>query len=144
MKEIEKVLMVVAEGLKAMALGINSIAERVNEIVKEPAPPVKKAPAAAKAAKPATRKKRATKTSRPAASGKAAAKPARKKKAKGGTKVTAIETVFRMFADSEDGIDTAAIIKATGFNAKKVANLLYKLTNQERIVRVGRGRYKAA
>ena len=141
MKEIEKVLVAVAEGLKAMALGINTIAEKVVEIAKAPDSAVKPKPAPAKAA---TRKKSGAKEVRPTGSGKAAAKPVQKNKTKGQTKTTAIDTVFQMFENAEDGIDTATIIQVTGFNAKKVANLLYKLKQQEKIVRVDRGRYKGA
>ena len=91
-------------------------------------PPIAKAvkPATAKAAKPATAK---------------AAKPAIAKAAK---PATAMDTVLNIIGSSKTGINAAAIKNISGYEPKKVTNIIYKLKKQGKIKAVKKGVYLKA
>jgi len=138
----------------------------------KPAPKAKKAtpkkPAkkkAAAAAKPAKAKKTAGKTTRKAASGrktektprkkpekaprKAATQPvARKPRSSGKAavqngKATAIDTVAAVIAEHPKGVGVAGIRKATGFDDRKIYNIVHQLKEKGRIRSAGWGKYAA-
>jgi len=98
---------------------------------------------APKAAKPKAVKAKAAKA-KPVkkAVKKAAAKPKAKTTAKKAD--TAIATAFTLISRSKKGIDTATLMAKTGFNKKKVANLVFKLKQQGKIKSVGKGVYLKA
>ena len=130
MKEIQSVLKIVSDGLKMIAQGIEAISGKVDEIAKTQAaakPKAKKpAPAAAKSKK----------------AGKAPAKKAAKAPAKKAAAApTAGETVFNIISESEQGVDTATIMKKTGYDRKKVANMVYRLSKQGKIKSLQKGVY---
>ena len=83
-------------------------------------------PATAKAAKPATAK---------------AAKPAIAKAAK---PATAMDTVLNIIGSSKTGINAAAIKNISGYEPKKVTNIIYKLKKQGKIKAVKKGVYLKA
>ncbi len=58
------------------------------------------------------------------------AKPAKKRAPKTAKKVTAADTVLGFIKKSKKGIDTATLIKKTGFNQKKIHNIIFKLKKQ--------------
>lgn len=126
MKELEVFLKTVVDGMKGMAQGIEALAEKLDTITKarmdEKAKPVKKAPAKKVAAKKAPAKKVVEKA--------AAKKPA-----------TAVDTVLKVINRSKKGVDTAAIMKKTGFSQKKIHNVIYKLKKQGKVKSVGKGVY---
>lgn len=71
--------------------------------------------------------------------------PAKKTPEKGGpVKMTAADRVLKIINRSEKGIDAAALVKKTGFNAKKIQNILYRAHKQGKIKRAGKGIYVGA
>lgn len=123
MKDLQKLLEGVADGLKSLSKGIDDVAGKLDALVKAQATGAKKA-----APKPA---KKATKP----AKAKKAAKPAKKKT------VTAADTVFAIIKRSKKGIGIAGIKKKTDFNDKKIHNIIYKLKKQEKIQSISKGVY---
>ena len=62
-----------------------------------------------------------------------AAKPKSVKKAPTKKPVTAVDTVLATINRSKKGVNTASIMEKTGFDRKKVANILFKLKKQGKI-----------
>jgi septal ring factor EnvC (AmiA/AmiB activator) len=79
---------------------------------------------------------------------KAKAKPARKARAKKApakkTKVTDTDRVLNIIKRSKKGVGVPTLIKKTGFDDKKVRNIINRTLNQGKIKRVGRGVYVGA
>ena len=122
MTELDTLIKTVAEGLKSMAQGVEKLAEKVEGIGKS----LSKEKAKAKRKAPAKPKnKAAVKAVRPAAK-----KP-----------VTATDTVLGVIKRSKKGVDTATIMEKTGYDRKKVANIVLRLRKQGKIKSVGRGVY---
>ena len=68
--------------------------------------------------------------------------PARKKNiAKGHTRVTDKDKVLRIIKRSPRGIDVARLKTKSGFEDKKVRNIVFRLTKEGAIKRIGRGVY---
>ena len=63
--------------------------------------------------------------------------PAKKKSAK----VTATDQVLKIINRSKKGIDTATLIRKTGFDQKKVRNILQRTFKQGKIKRAAKGIY---
>jgi hypothetical protein len=125
MKEIDVALKAVVEGLKMLAQGVEKIAEKLEDSVPNKQPTAK--PARKAATKP---KKTANK--------KTISKKAPLKKA---VKVTAADTVLAIIKRSKKGIDSASLVKKTGFDKKKIANIVFKLRKQGKIKSVSKGVY---
>jgi predicted Rossmann fold nucleotide-binding protein DprA/Smf involved in DNA uptake len=121
MKESDVFLKTVVEGMKAMAQGIEALAEKLDGIAKAKLDEKAKAKPTRKA--PATPKK------------KVAQKAAPKKP------ITAAETVLKIINRSKKGVSPATISEKTGFAPKKVHNIVYKLKKEGKIKSVGRGLY---
>jgi len=66
--------------------------------------------------------------------------PAKKKVAK----VTATDQVLKIIKRSKKGVDTDTLMKKTGFDQKKVRNILQRTFKQGKIKRVGKGIYIGA
>ena len=54
---------------------------------------------------------------------------------------TAVETVYKIIGGSKKGVDTATLMKKTGFDRKKIANIVYKLGKQGKIKSIEKGVY---
>ena len=119
MKEFDVALKAVAEGLRTMAQGMEKIAEKIEEST-----PKKQAKA-----KPVRKAK------------KAPAKKTAKKTAKTGT---ASDAVLAVINRSKKGVNSATLVKKTGFDNKKIANIVFKLRKQGKIKSVDRGVYTKA
>jgi predicted Rossmann fold nucleotide-binding protein DprA/Smf involved in DNA uptake len=120
MKEFDVALKAVAEGLRTIAQGMEKIAEKLEDSTPKKqakAKPVRKA-----AAKPK----------------KAAPKKAPVKKA---LKETAADTVLKIIAGSKKGVNSATLMEKTGFDKKKIANIVFKLRKQGKIKSVDKGVY---
>ena len=63
--------------------------------------------------------------------------PAKKK----AVKVTATDQVLKIINRSKKGVDTATLMKKTGFDQKKVRNILNRTFKQGKIKRAGKGIY---
>ena len=57
-------------------------------------------------------------------------------------KQSGTQTVLNMIKKSKAGIAAGALIKKTGFEDKKIRNILFKAWKDGKIERVGRGVYK--
>ena len=57
---------------------------------------------------------------------------------------TAADTVLSLINRSKKGVDSAALTEKTGFDKKKIANLVFKLSKQGKIKSVSRGVYTKA
>ena len=65
---------------------------------------------------------------------------AKKTPAKGGKK-TDTDKVLAIINRSKKGVDTAALMKKTGFDQKKVRNILHRTYKQGKITRMEKGSY---
>jgi predicted Rossmann fold nucleotide-binding protein DprA/Smf involved in DNA uptake len=122
MKEFDVALKAVAEGLRTIAQGMEKIAEKLEDSTpkqRPPAKPARKAPAKPKKTTPK----------------KTAAKKTVKKKA------SASDTVLAIINRSKKGVNSATLAEKTGFDKKKIANIVFKLRKQNKIKSVGRGVY---
>lgn len=137
MKEIEKILKTVSDGLKLAAQGILSLSEKVNEAAKTMGTSRPTDTKKGAAGKPKTRSKPVKKAS-------SGVKAGRGKKAAADQSITAIETIFDIVKKSNAPVDNATLRQETGFESKKVANILFKLKQQGKIKSVGKGVYTAA
>lgn len=68
-------------------------------------------------------------------------KPAAKKKT---AKPTATEEVLKIIGRSKKGVNTATLMKKTGFDQKKISNIIHRCYKQGDIKRVGKGLYVGA
>jgi DNA replicative helicase MCM subunit Mcm2 (Cdc46/Mcm family) len=120
--------------LQSVKKDLNALAKRVDKLVAG----LKKA----EAVKP--KKKAATKKSvKTAAPKKTVAKKVAPKKA-AAKKPTAADTVFKAIAKLKKGSDTAGLVKKTGYDKKKVANIIFKLKKQGKITSPKKGLYVKA
>jgi hypothetical protein len=135
MKEIEKILKTVSDGLKLASQGILSLAEKVNEAAKSMGATEK---SAAKRTAAAGKPKTKTKTSK---KGKAGVKAVQRKKAADAQAMTAIDTIFDIVKKSGKPVDMVMLREKTGFESKKIANIIFKLKKQGKIKSVDKGVY---
>ena len=122
MKEIKSLLKVMSDVLKTLAQGVEALSKKDYEVA-ETQDAVKL---------------RKRKTAAAASKAKAAKKAPSKKKVE---TTTAVNTVFNIISRSKKGVDTATIMEKTGYNRKKVANIIFKLSKQGKIKSLQRGVY---
>ena len=128
MKEFDVALKAVAEGLKTIAQGMEKIAEKLEDSVPKVKAKAKPARKAAARPKKAPAKKTLTK------------KAVKTKK----QPVTAADAVLAIINRSKKGVNSATLAKKTGFDNKKIANIVFKLRKQGKVKSVGRGVYTKA
>jgi DNA replicative helicase MCM subunit Mcm2 (Cdc46/Mcm family) len=86
-----------------------------------------------------------TKTSKPSKAKAVKAKTAKKAPViKKTTKVTATDQVLKIINRSKKGVDIATIKKKTGFEDKKLRNIIFRANKEGKIQRAERGLYKGA
>jgi len=61
----------------------------------------------------------------------------------GASPANATETVLQLIRRSKNGIGIAEIREQTGYDDKKLRNIIFRLNKIEKIMRVSRGSYKA-
>jgi hypothetical protein len=125
MMELQNLLKSVSDGLKTLAKGVEAIAEKVDEATRSQGPVMSK------------RKKPPTATKAKAV--KRSVKKVSKRKI--ATQATASETVMKIIGRSKKGVSSAAIMEKTGYDRKKVANVIYRLGKQGKIKSVQKGVY---
>jgi predicted Rossmann fold nucleotide-binding protein DprA/Smf involved in DNA uptake len=125
LKEADVILKAIADGLKSMADGFYSISRQLNDLTKNDGK---------KSTQVKLEKKRTI------------AKPKAKKKATPPKKraTASTDVVFEIINKAKTPVDNINISKKTGFDAKKVANVVYRLKRQGKIKSVDRGTYKPA
>jgi hypothetical protein len=126
MKELHSVLNIVSEGLKTLAKGVEAIAEKVDEVAKSQG-----------VVKPKS-KKQSTATKKVKAVKKPVQRATKKKEVKSATDA---DKVLEIIGRSKIGTGTAAIMQETGYNQKKIANIIYRLRKQQKIKSVEKGVY---
>jgi hypothetical protein len=119
--------MTIKRELTALQKDITAIGKRLEKLIKaveksEKAKVTKASKAKSVKAKPAKKAPKA---------------PAKKKT----VKATATDQVLNIINKLKRGVDTATLIKKTGFNQKKVTNILQRTYKQGKIKRADRGVY---
>jgi predicted Rossmann fold nucleotide-binding protein DprA/Smf involved in DNA uptake len=127
MKKLNKDLEAISKALNVLAQKVEKLQE---QIVEGPEPT--KRPKAKAVKKKAVKKAPARKV---------AAKKAVPKKAK---PKTAADTVLAIIKKSKKSVGMAALMEKTGYNQKKISNLVYKLGKQGKIKSVSKGVYVKA
>jgi hypothetical protein len=113
-----------ADALKVLTKQTENLIKTVNKFEKEKAAKKKKTKPKAKPARRAAAKKA----------------PAKKKAAA----LTATDQVVNIIKRSKKGVDIPTLIKKSGFEDKKIRNIVFKAAKQGKIKRAGRGIYVAA
>jgi len=117
-RNLKKDLQAVNKDLKALVKKTESLLNAVDNLDKPKAKPAK-----AKAPKKAPEKKAAVKKAAP---------------------VTTVDTVLAIINRSKEGVNSETLIKETGYNQKKISNLVYKLRKQGKIKSPEKGIYVKA
>ncbi len=128
MKQLQKSLQSVVKTLNALAKKLDAISSKLDA----PAKPGPKPKAVKKAAPKKVVKKRAPKKVVKKSAPKKAAAP------------TAAQTILKIIGRNKKGLNTAALIGKSGFNAKKVQNTVFRLKKQGIIVTPKKGVYVKA
>lgn len=105
--------------LVALNTELKALSKKTEALIKALGKPQKKVPAPAKAAKKA---------------------PAPKKAAT----ITDAEKVFRIVKRSQKGVAVVNLRKKTGFDAKKISNIVHRALKQGKLKRIGKGVYGLA
>ena len=141
MKKLKNDLKAVTKRLKALSMKTEQMAKEVAGPEKAQAAKKRKAKATTKTRKAPSKKKVARKAvakkKAPARRKAVAKKPTR-------TAVTATDQVLKLIKGSKKGVDVPALMKKTGFDEKKVRNIVSRAFKQKTIKRPGRGLYVAA
>jgi septal ring factor EnvC (AmiA/AmiB activator) len=132
MKKLKKDLEAISKALNGLVQKVEKLQEQIGEQTEPTKKPKAKA-VKAKAVKKAPVKKVAVK--------KAAPKKAPSKKV---APATAVNTVLAIIKRSKKGVGTAALMEKTGYNQKKIGNLVFKLKKQGKIKSVNKGVYVKA
>ena len=124
--------MTVKQDLKALQKEFKALGKKLEKLAKM----VEKGETI-KVAKKTTAKPVKAKTSNKVTAKKA---PAKKKSAQ----LTATDKVLKIINGSKKGVDAKALMKKTGFNDKKIRNILFKAFKEGKVKRVGKGIYVGA
>ncbi len=132
MRELESFFKTVGEGLRALAQGVNAIADKLEGLtdVRD-----------GQRSKPGTKHKpdRDAKGETPKA--KTAVERAKKTTPKGKKGTAASDIVYDIFKSAKGPVDLAILAEKTGFEKKKLHNVLYRLKTQGKIRSVSQGVY---
>ena len=123
---------ILKKDLQAVKRDIKALEKKMEKLLKDYGKPQKP-----KTAKKAKRKTVKVKTKRAAAVKKAAP---RKKAAK----MTATDQILKIIKRSRKGVDVPTLKTKTGFEDKKVRNIIFRASKEGKIKKVGRGIYLGA
>jgi len=137
--------------IKSIEKDLKTLTAKIGKFAKELTALAKKKPAKKAAAKKAPAKKKAAPKKKAAVKKAPAKKAPPKKKAvkkapakKAAKGATAYDKVVDIIKRSKTGVDNASLMKKTGFDAKKVANIIYKAKNKKDIKAIKKGVYTKA
>jgi len=152
--DLKKQLQQVSKEIKALSKKVDKLVTAAGKVSKPKKAAAKKAAPKKAAAKKTTAKKTAAKkapakkaVAKKKVAKKAPAKKAAAKKkapAKKAAKVTAADAVLKVINRAKKGVNTANLMKKTGFDNKKVANIIFKLKKQGKIKNPEKGFYVKA
>ena len=128
MKEIDVALKTVVDGLKSITKSVEKLASKLEKIA--PKGETKRKLKAKPAAKTKTK-----------AAPTAKAAPKAKKTTAKKAPATAAGTVLAIVNRSKKGVDSATLSEKTGFDNKKIANIVFKLRKLGKIKSVSKGVY---
>jgi uncharacterized protein (DUF2147 family) len=120
--------MTIEKDLQALSKDIKALESKVEKLLK----------VVGKGEKPIVAKKTVAKSVKTGA-----AKRAPAKKGKPG-KPTATDRVLKIIKGSKKGVDTTTLMKKTGFDEKKIQNILFRTYKQRKIKRLEKGIYTGA
>ena len=132
MKKLKKDLEAILKTLNGLVQKVQQLQEQIGEETKLTKKPKAKA-IKTKAVKKAPARKGAVKKAVPKKAVPEKAKPA-----------TAVDTVLAIIKRYKKGVGNAALMEKTGYNQKKIANLVFKLRKQGKIKSVAKGVYVKA
>jgi predicted Rossmann fold nucleotide-binding protein DprA/Smf involved in DNA uptake len=138
MRELESLLKVISEGMRTLAGGVATLAEKVDEVARSQANQRKAGPPPSPETTGAKKPQRA----RSAAPDRKKAAPAAKRASAASVKNTT--SVLKAIGNSKKGISNASIRARTGLSAKQVSNAVYKLKKAGKVKSVKRGTYVKA
>lgn len=118
--------------LQAVKKDIKALEKKLEKLLKAHEPPQR-----AKASKKAKRRTAKAKTRRSAG----ARKTTGRKKA---PQMTATEQILKIVGRSRKGVDVPTLKKKTGFQDKKVRNIIFRASKEGKIKKIGRGIYVGA
>ena len=123
---------ILKKDLRAVQRDIKALEKKLEKLIQafDKEKKVKAKPAAKKAAARVVKKRHAP-------SKKAAAKPKR-------AKLTATDKVLGIIRRSKKGVNVSTIKTRTGFDDKKVRNIIFRTSKEGKIKKVGRGIYVGA
>jgi len=120
--------MTIAQDLKALNKNIQALGKTLDSLLK----------AVEKDAKPKAKPANKTLAKKaPAKNAPAKKAPAKKKDAP----LTATDAILKIIKGSKKGVDAPTLVKKTGFNQKKVRNILFRTYKQGKIKRLDKGIY---
>jgi len=122
--------MTIAQDLKALNKDIQSLGKTLDRLLKAVEKDKK---SKAKPTKKIAAKKAPAKTA-----------PAKTAPAKKAAPPTATDEILKIIRRSKKGVDAPTLIKKTGFNQKKVRNILFRTYKQGKIKRLEKGIYTGA
>ena len=125
MKKLKKDLQAVSKSLKTLTKQTERLTKAVAKLEKPQAAAKRKPKAKAKTTRKAVAKK----------------KGAAKKKT---ATLTATDQVLKIIKRSKKGVDAPTLMKKTGFEDKKIRNILFRSSKQGKIKKAGRGIYIGA
>ena len=124
--------MTIAKDLRNLNKDVKALGKKMEQLIKE----------FDRIEKANVKKKTSAKSVKPKTTRRLAAKKTTTKKPSEGP--TATEQVLRIINRSQQGVDTSTLMKKTGFNQKKVWNILQRTYKQGKIKRAGKGIYVGA
>lgn len=133
---------ILKKDLQAVKRDIKALEKKLEKLLKahEPMPKAKKA-TKKKAVKKAKVVKKAAAKKAPAKKKTAAKKAPAKKKV---SQVTATDKILKIVKRSKKGVDVPTLKKKTGFDDKKVRNIVFRASKEGKIKKSGRGIYVGA
>jgi len=120
--------MTIAQDLKALNKNIQALGKTLDSLLK----------AAEKDEKPKAKPKKTIPAKKAPAKKTSAEKAPAKKKA---AQPTATDEILKIINGSKKGVDAPTLVKKTGFNQKKVRNILFRTYKQGKIKRLDKGIY---
>lgn len=132
MRELEIFFKTVSDGLRALAQGVDAIAKKLEGLAD-----VRNG----QRYKPVTKYKPDRKAKAETPKAKTAGERAKKTTPQGKKRTAASDIVYEIFNSAKGPVDFAILVEKTGFEKKKLHNILYRLKSQGKIRSVSQGVY---